>query len=162
RARYRAGLTVYEALAAGRNVGYHQGVSADQVAAAIPGLGGRTYGGRYFECQTDDARLTIEAAPTAAACRARLAPHPPPTALLANQAGVAGLLGEGRVTGAVVTDELTGQRFEVRARAVVNAAGIWAGEVGSLSGQDPVRLSPSKGVHLVFAPGAVRTTAAMV
>ena len=161
RALYRAGLTVYEALAAGRNIGYHQGVSADQVAAAIPGLGERTRGVRYFECQTDDARLTIEVARTARA-------H---GALLANHARVTGLLGQGRVTGAAVTDELTGQGFEVRARAVVNAAGIWAAEVEGLSGlgqpgrwprRAPIRLSPSKGVHLVFAPGAVRTTAAMV
>jgi glycerol-3-phosphate dehydrogenase len=156
RALYRAGLTAYEALAAGRNIGYHRGVSADQVAAAIPGLGGRTRGVRYFECQTDDARLTIEVARTAFAYGA----------LLANHARVTGFLsagrGQGRVTGAAVTDELTGQGFEVRARAVVNAAGIWAAEVEGLSGQNPVRLSPSKGVHLVFAPGAVRTTAAMV
>jgi glycerol-3-phosphate dehydrogenase len=150
RATYRAGLTVYEALAAGRNIGYHQATGADQVAAAIPGLGERTRGVRYFECQTDDARLTIEVARTAHAYGAQLANH----------AKVTGLLGAGRVTGAAVTDELTGQRFEVRARAVVNAAGVWAAEVaGPRAG---VTLSPSKGVHLVFAPGAVRTTAAMV
>jgi glycerol-3-phosphate dehydrogenase len=150
RAVYRAGLTVYEALAAGRNIGYHQAVSADQVAAAIPGLGERTRGVRYFECQTDDARLTIEVARTAHTYGAQLANH----------ARVTGLLGAGRVTGAAVTDELTGERFEVRARAVVNAAGVWAGEVAGP--QAGVTLSPSKGVHLVFAPGAVRTTAAMV
>ena len=77
-----------------------------------------------------------------------------------------GLLGEGRVTGAAVTDEMTGQAFEVRARAVVNATGIWAERVAELAAgsgvQGPVRLRPSKGVHLVFAPGAVRTTAAVV
>ena len=42
RARYRAGLTAYEMLAAGRNIGYHKAVSAGRVAAAIPGLGGRS------------------------------------------------------------------------------------------------------------------------
>jgi glycerol-3-phosphate dehydrogenase len=166
RAMYRAGLTVYEGLAAGRNIGYHQAVSADQVAAAIPGLGGRTRGVRYFECQTDDARLTIEVARAAAAYGARLANH----------ARVTGLLGAGRVTGAAVTDEMTGQGFEVRARAVVNAAGIWAAEVAGLAAGHGeagvtagrggfgagISLSPSKGVHLVFAPGAVRTTAATV
>jgi glycerol-3-phosphate dehydrogenase len=163
RATYRAGLTVYEALAAGRNIGYHQAVSADQVAAAIPGLGERTRGVRYFEAQTDDARLTIEVARTAHAYGARLANH----------ARVTALLGDGRVAGAAVTDELTGERLEVRARAVVNATGVWAGEVAALAGGADgagraggagagVSLSPSKGVHLVFAPGAVRTTAAMV
>jgi glycerol-3-phosphate dehydrogenase len=155
RMTYRAGLTVYEALAAGRNIGYHQAASADQVASAIPGLGERTRGVRYFECQTDDARLTIEVARTAHAYGARLANH----------ARVTALLGAGRVTGAAVTDELTGERFEVRAKVVVNATGVWAAEVAALAGQTAapgISLSPSKGVHLVFAPGAVQTTAAMV
>src|SRR6266571_5108584 len=157
RATYRAGLTAYELLAAGRNIGYHTSVSAGRVAEAIPGLGGRSRGFRYFECQVDDARLTIEVARAAHAAGARLANH----------ARVTGLLGEGRVTGAAVTDEMTGQRFEVRARAVVNAAGIWAEQVtrlagSGLAGAGGVRLLPSKGVHLVFAPGAVRTTSALV
>ena len=153
RATYRAGLTAYEMLAAGRNIGYHTSVSAGRVAEAIPGFGGRSRGFKYFECQTDDARLTIEVARAAQAAGARLANH----------ARVTGLLGEGRVTGATVTDEMTGQGFEVRARAVVNATGIWAERVAELAaGSGGVRLRPSKGIHLVFAPGAVRTTAAVV
>ena len=166
RATYRAGLTAYELLAAGRNIGYHRSVSAGRIRAAIPGLGAPSRGFRYFECQVDDARLTIEVARTAAAFGA----------LLANHARVTKLLGDGRVTGAVVADELTGQRFEVRARAVVNAAGVWADQVTRLAGDGLAgggltgggltggggRLTPSKGVHLVFAPGAVRTTAALV
>ena len=153
RATYRAGLTAYEVLAAGRNIGYHTSVSAGRVAEAIPGLDGRSRGFRYFECQVDDARLTIEVARAAHAAGARLANH----------ARVTALLGEGRVTGAAVTDEVTGQGFEVRARAVVNATGIWAERVAELAaGSSGVRLRPSKGVHLVFAPGAVLTTAAVV
>ena len=157
RATYRAGLAGYELLAAGRNIGYHRSVSAEQVLEAIPGFGGRSRGFRYFECQVDDARLTIEVARTAQASGA----------VLANHARVEELRGDGRVTGAVVADEMTGQRFEVRARAVVNAAGVWAEQVtrlagSGLAGSGGVRLLPSKGVHLVFAPGAVRTTAALV
>ena len=177
RATYRVGLTGYELLAAGRNIGYHRSVSAGQVRAAIPGLGARPRGFRYFECQVDDARLTIEVARAAQAAGARLANH----------ARVIELLGDSRVAGAVVADEMTGQRFEVRASAVVNAAGVWADQVtrlagaglagaglaraglagaglagAGLAGAGGVRLLPSKGVHLVFAPGAVRTTAALV
>ena len=157
RATYRVGLTGYELLAAGRNIGYHRSVSAGQVREAIPGFGGRSRGLAYFECQVDDARLTIEVARAAQAAGARLANH----------ARATELLGDGRVTGAVVVDEMTGQRFEVRARAVVNAAGVWADQVtrlagSGLAGSGGVRLLPSKGVHLVFAPGAVRTTAALV
>jgi glycerol-3-phosphate dehydrogenase len=152
RARYRLGLTGYELLAAGRNIGFHRSVTARQVAEAIPGFGGRCGGYRYFECQTDDARLTIEVARTAQACGA----------LLANHARVEGLLGDARVTGATAVDEVTGQRFDIRARATVNAAGVWADRVRGLTAGGTDRLLPSKGVHLVFAPGAVRTKAAVI
>jgi glycerol-3-phosphate dehydrogenase len=153
RATYRIGLTGYELLAAGRNIGYHRPVSAGKVREAIGGFGGSSRGVRYFECQVDDARLTIEVARTAHALGA----------VLANHARVEALLGGAKVTGAVVVDEMTGQRFEIRARAVVNAAGVWADRVlRQAGGSARVRLLPSKGVHLVFAPGTVRAKAALV
>jgi glycerol-3-phosphate dehydrogenase len=152
RALYQAGLTVYDLLAAGRNVGLHRSASAEQVEQAIPGLAGRSRGYRYFECQTDDARLTIEVARTAHAYGA----------VLANHARAEGLLGGARVAGASVTDEITGQRFEIRARATVNAGGVWADRVRGLAPGGRERLVPSKGVHVVFAPGAVRTKVAVV
>jgi glycerol-3-phosphate dehydrogenase len=148
RARYRLGLAAYDVLAAGRNIGGHRAVSAQRVRAAIPGLRSWSRGYRYFEGQTDDARLTIEVA-RAAAGRG---------AVLANHARAERLLGGARVTGAVVTDQIGGQRSEVRATATVNACGVWA------DGLAPVgaRLVPSKGIHLVFRPGAVRTKVALV
>jgi len=153
RARYRAGLTGYDLMAAGRNVGVHRSVTAAQIRQAIPGLGGPpSRGFRYFECQTDDARLTIEVARAAQAFGA----------VLANHARACALLGGARVTGAVAADEVTGQRFEIRAGVTVNAGGVWADQVRGLAGTaaGEQRLLPSKGVHLVFAPGAVRTRAA--
>jgi glycerol-3-phosphate dehydrogenase len=166
RARYRVGLSGYELLAAGRNIGFHQSVNARQVREAIPGSGGWSGGYRYFECRTDDARLTIEVARAAHAFGA----------VLANHARVDGFLGGARVAGATVVDQITGHRLEVRARATVNAGGVWADRVrdlaaagsaaaGNAAAGSPAgrgRLLPSKGVHLVFAPGAVRTSVAVV
>ena len=152
RALYRTGLTGYDLLAAGRNVGLHRSVRAGRVQQAIPGFGGRSRGFRYYECQTDDARLTIEVARTAQACGA----------VLANHARVDGLLGGARVEGAAVVDEMTGQRFEIKARATVNAGGVWADRVSGLAAAGRERLVPSKGVHLVFAPGAVQTRVGVV
>jgi glycerol-3-phosphate dehydrogenase len=151
RARYGAGLTGYDLLAAGRNIGIHRSVTAEQVRQAIPGLAGRPRGYRYFECQTDDARLTIEVARAAQAFGA----------VLANHARVERLLGGLRVEGAAAVDEITGQGFEIRAAVTVNAGGVWADRVRSLAAAGRERLLPSKGVHLVFAPGAVRTKAAL-
>jgi glycerol-3-phosphate dehydrogenase len=162
RARYRAGLSGYELLAAGRNIGFHTSVTARQAREAIPGFGGWPGGYRYFECRTDDARLTIEVARTAQAFGA----------VLANYVRAEGFLGGARVTGATVADQVTGQRFDIRAGVTVNATGIWADRVVGLAAAGVTvlpgaarrgeRLLPSKGVHLVFAPGAVRTRAAVV
>jgi len=157
RAVYGVGLTGYDLLASRRNIARHRSVTAAQIGEAIPGLAGPSRGFRYFEGQTDDARLTIEVARAAAAFGA----------VLANHVRASALLGGARVAGAVAADQMTGERFEIRARATVNAAGVWAdqvlglGALGVPGGLGGGRLRPSKGVHLVFAPGAVRTRAAL-
>ncbi|MFF4754379.1 glycerol-3-phosphate dehydrogenase/oxidase [Streptomyces sp. NPDC002514] len=48
-------------------------------------------------------------------------------------------------TGARVRDELTGEEGEIRARAVINAAGVWADGL-----VDGIRIRPSRGTHLVL------------
>lgn len=84
----------------------------------------------------DDARLVVTVARTAAGHGARILTRC--RALTLSDSG------------ARVRDELTGAGFEIRARAVVNATGVWAG------GLDPhVRLRPSRGTHLVLRPGAL-------
>jgi glycerol-3-phosphate dehydrogenase len=162
RARYGLGLTAYDMLAAGRNIGFHHSAGAEQVRRAFPGVRAAP-GWRYCECLTDDARLTVEVARTAQAFGA----------VLANHVRAEALLGGARVTGAVAADAVSGQRFEIRASVTVNAGGVWADQIRGLasgaggasgaSGGDAGRgrLQPSKGVHLVFAPGAIRAKAAL-
>jgi glycerol-3-phosphate dehydrogenase len=52
--------------------------------------------------------------------------------------------------GAVVRDELTGEPATVRARAVVNATGVWAGTL-----VPGLHLRPSRGTHLVLRSGSL-------
>ncbi|HET8583941.1 MAG TPA: glycerol-3-phosphate dehydrogenase/oxidase [Jatrophihabitans sp.] len=60
-------------------------------------------------------------------------------------------------TSAVLTDTVSGTSTTVSARAVVNATGVWAGEV------DPaVRLRPSRGTHLVVATAALGNPTASI
>ncbi len=152
RALYGAGLTGYDLLAFGRNVGIHHRVTAGRVRQAVPGFDGKHGGYRFFECLTDDARLTIEVARTAHAFGA----------VLANHAKVEGLLGDATVKGATVADQLTGERLDVRARVTVNAGGVWADHIRGLAAGGVRRLQPSKGVHLVFAPAAIQANVAFV
>jgi glycerol-3-phosphate dehydrogenase len=152
RLRFRLGLTIYDALAVGRNVHRSHALGEEQVRRVVPDLARPSRGFVYYECQSDDARLTLEVARAAHG-------H---GALLANHAEVQGLLGGGLVEGASVVDRLTGEGLEVRARIVVNAAGVWADRIQSLATESPVRLKPSKGVHLVLRPGAVRSRVGLV
>ena len=71
--------------------------------------------------------------------------------MAANRAKVTGFLRQGeRVTGARVTDLETGEEFEVRAKQVINATGVWTDDTQGMAdtrGQFHVRAS--KGIHLV-------------
>jgi len=79
----------------------------------------------------DDARLVVAVARTAAQHGARIL-----TRVAASDA---------TGTSVRLADQLTGESVEVSARAVINASGVWAGDV------DPsIRLRPSRGTHLVF------------
>lgn len=85
----------------------------------------------------DDARLVVAIARTAAAYNARIL-----TRVSASAA---------TDTSATLCDELTGQSTDVRARTVINATGVWAGDI------DPgVTLRPSRGTHLVFDASTFR------
>jgi glycerol-3-phosphate dehydrogenase len=79
----------------------------------------------------DDARLVVALARTAARHGARIVTHC--SAL------------DVRRDGAQVRDELTGEVGEIKARAVVVAAGVWSGDLVA-----DVPLKPSKGAHLVL------------
>jgi glycerol-3-phosphate dehydrogenase len=110
-------------------------ISASEAAVLVPGL--RTEGLRgallFWDGQlSDDARLVVGIARTAASFGARILTY----------AQVDALDGDG----AAVIDVHRGGAFEVRARHVVNATGVWADQL------DPsVALRPSRGVHLVVA-----------
>ncbi|MEV6654530.1 glycerol-3-phosphate dehydrogenase/oxidase [Streptomyces sp. NPDC051219] len=80
---------------------------------------------------SDDARLVTAIARTAAAHGARILTR-------ARALEISG-------SGALIRDELTGQELRIRARAVINAAGVWAGGLV----QD-IRMRPSRGTHLVL------------
>jgi glycerol-3-phosphate dehydrogenase len=84
----------------------------------------------------DDARLVTSIARTAAAYGARVLTRCRALALSRD--------------GAEVRDTLTGARFAIRARAVINATGVWAGQLA-----EGIRLRPSRGTHLVLGAGTL-------
>lgn len=84
----------------------------------------------------DDARLVVAVARTAAAHGAAILTRVRASAL--------------HGSGAEVVDELTGAEGSIRARAVISATGVWAGQLAP-----EVELRPSKGAHIVLRAAAL-------
>ncbi len=147
RLKMQAGLWTFEKLAGERAGEKHTTMDRDETLAAEPGLRREHLAGSvcFTEYATDDARLVMETVKTAAAAGA----------MVANRAEVVGLVEDGDGIKVTVRDLLGGEDFEVRARAVVNAAGPWFDEVrglqrGAAEGTDAGMLQLTRGIHLVF------------
>jgi glycerol-3-phosphate dehydrogenase len=114
-------------------------LSATETATLAPPLRSRGLRGGLLSWDgqlEDDARLVVAIARTAAAHGARVL----------TRTRVESLTGDG----AEIRDELTGRTSTIRARAVVNATGVWAGQL-----VPEVTLRPSRGTHLVLRGSAL-------
>ena len=133
----------------------HQRVSKDQALTLMPTLREDNVASAYlyYDAQTDDARLTLCLARTAAA-------H---GAAVANAVRVVALTkgSDGQVTGArVAADD---REFEIRARTIVNATGVWSDGVRALDeGTHPASIRPAKGIHIAVPWSKVRNEIAAI
>jgi glycerol-3-phosphate dehydrogenase len=138
------GLAVYDFLASVKKEERRKMLSPEETLNKEPLLKreGLLASGDYVEYRTDDARLTIEVMKKAAEYGV----------FAVNYAKVTGFIYEqGQVVGVTVEDRLTGDVFEVHARAVVNAAGPWVDTLRDIDGSKQGKtLHLTKGVHLVF------------
>jgi glycerol-3-phosphate dehydrogenase len=152
---YGIGLKMYDALAGSRGLGPTEWLSARRTAELLPTVmrRGLTGGVRYWDGQFDDSRLAVLLARTAAARGALMLNHMPVVGLKRDA---------GKVTGVSAQDSESGKRFEIAARCVINATGVWVDAVRDMdrdagTPSRPALVAPSQGVHLVvdrsFLPG---------
>jgi len=155
-----SGLLLYDAMArlGSREVGLprHRHLTRKGVARIAPDFAPESIAGaiRYYDCQVDDARLVLTVARTAAGHGARIA----------TRVRVTGFLREGeRVVGVRARDLEDGRDLEVRARVVVNAAGVWTDEIQDLvGGRGALHVQASKGIHLVVPRDRIRSEAGFI
>ncbi len=133
----KIGVKIYDLLCGGRNLGASTWQSKADALKKIPELQPANLNGavRYYDGLTNDARLVLD------------------TLRSAKKAG-ANVLNYCRYETAqfnsgkwscILNNELTGEKYQVHAKAVVNATGPWAGKTQ----HSHVQLRLTKGVHIV-------------
>lgn len=154
------GMLMYDAFSysGGRPPGvpHHSHLSKRALYREIPSLkkdamvGGLT----YYDAQVDDARYVASLARTAAFYGANVA----------SRVSVEGFLKVGeRVVGVTAQDNETGTRFEIRAKQVVNATGVWTDDTQALVGaRGQFKVRASKGVHLVVPRDRFQSNMGMI
>jgi glycerol-3-phosphate dehydrogenase len=151
-----AGMWLYDLLAAFRNIRAHRMLTAKRTQRLEPALRGDRLRGAalYYDCWTDDARLTLETI---------LSAHQE-GAVVANYLELKTFSKEaGRMAGAVLQERFGAPPIEVRARCVVNTTGPWADQVRRI---DDPRCTPclrlTKGTHIIVPRARVGIVHAIV
>jgi glycerol-3-phosphate dehydrogenase len=154
RAFIGSGIALYDALASlapgKRATPIHRHYLRSQLDRDFPDLAKSAAVGaiQYWDATVDDSRLVITLLRTAAKYGA----------FAASRTQVVGLIKEpGKVTGAELVDQETGEKFTVKAKSVINATGVWTEETESLSGASGgLRVLASKGIHIVVPRDRIR------
>lgn len=148
---YGLGLKVYDWMSGSLGLGTSEWLSTEEILDLAPTLDpeGLRGGVLYHDGQFDDARLAINLAQTVAA----------QGGVVLNYCKVTGFLKTGdSISGVQVLDTLSGKSYEVFARAVINATGVFSDAVQQMDDPEkPQSISPSQGIHVVldkeFLPG---------
>ncbi len=148
---YGIGMKVYDTLAGQLGLQPSRILSREEIVDLLPTLetDGLDGGVVYHDGQFDDARLAIHLARTAVN-------H---WAIVLNHTRCCGLMKEnGHVIGVKAECVESGRQFEIRAKCVINATGVFVDAVRHMDDAkaEPI-VAPSQGVHLVlpreFLPG---------
>lgn len=168
---YGIGLKVYDWMSGSLGLGPSRSLSREETLQLAPTLDaeGLRGGVLYHDGQFDDARLAINLAQTAAGQGAILLNYCPVEGFLKDSGSVrhktfsgngtsSADQSGGRIVGVQATDKETGRQYEIRAKVVINATGVFTDSILQMDepGSEPI-IAPSQGVHIVldkvFLPG---------
>ncbi len=164
-----AGMVLYEGLSLFRSPQRYRKlkpkhVKEEEPALTLEGLKGAPL---YYDCSTDDARLTLETALSATEVGAVVAPWTKATTLHRDE--------HGTLIGATLEDVFTGATKRVSAAVIINATGPWTDDTIDMAlasapateeGEEAVErrklLRPTKGVHIVVPKDVLPVNHAVV
>ncbi len=143
--QYTVGLKFYDMLAGKLSLGKSVPISREETLKRLPtvkkqGLKG---GVLYHDGQFDDARLAINMAQTAMEKGASVINYAKVVSLSKDE--------KGKLNGLTFTDLISGNNYTVKAKAIINATGVFADDINKMDhGTDKKSISPSQGVHIMI------------
>lgn len=143
--KYSIGLKIYDWMAGSLRLGKSKFISREETLQRLPQIKGEGLRGGivYHDGQFDDARLALSIAQTCddmGGC-------------ILNHCGVTGIHKhvDGTIAGVVVKDSIGKKKYNVNAKAVVNATGVFADKILKMDQPDVGKMiQPSQGIHLVM------------
>lgn len=145
RLQYSIGLKIYDWMAGRLRLGKSRFISKKETIARLPQIKqkGLKGGVVYHDGQFDDARLALSVAMTCDEMGGCLLNYMRVTSLLKS--------GSGQISGIKVRDEFNRKKYEINAKMVVNATGVFADKILQMDQPgSPKSIQPSQGIHLVL------------
>ena len=142
---YSIGLGIYDLLAGTASFGRTRHLSKKQILADLPGLNSKGLRGGvvYHDGQFDDSRLAVNLAQTCLEQGATVLNYFRVTGLIKND--------KRAIRGVDALDTETGVAYQLKAKAVVNATGVFVDELLQMDKpEDKPLVRPSQGVHIVI------------
>ncbi len=154
---YTVGMKVYDMMAGKLGLGPSEHISKAETLKAIPNLSEKDLSGGviYYDGQFDDARLAINLAQTMVENKGTAINYFKVTALLKSD--------EGMVNGVKAKDEETGKTYEIKAKVVVNATGVFVDDILKMDNKNARKtIRPSQGVHVILDKSFLQSDSAIM
>ncbi|MDP8051100.1 glycerol-3-phosphate dehydrogenase/oxidase [Pasteurella atlantica] len=142
---YTFGLMIYDLLAGKLSIGHTSYVSKDESRQRLKGVKASKLnaGVCYYDGQFDDARLATTLAQSIVDNGGTVLNYCRVTDLQKDAAG--------KVSGVCCKDTISGKEYTLKAKAVVNATGVFANDIMAMDEPgSKARIVPSQGIHLVL------------
>lgn len=142
---YKIGLSVYDFLAGKLSLGKTKYINKSKTIEKLPTIeqNGLASGVIYQDGQFDDARLAINLAQTITEKGGSVINYIKVINLIKNNSN--------KITGVIAEDQFTKQQFEIKAKVVINATGVFTNDILNMNNPKHGKfVVPSQGIHLVL------------
>ena len=154
---YATGLLLYDWLSGKKSLGRSRLIGKKEVMQRLPTIKRSSLkcGVLYHDGTFDDARLALNLAQTCVENGGTVLNYCKVVSLIKNK--------DRKISGATIADKETGNEYEVKAKVVVNATGIFVDDVLKMDLPDAKSLiRPSQGIHLVLDPSFLKSEDAIM